>query len=121
MNTLQFNNQNPLNRMMPPVSATNPLTVNTQILKTPPNMGTLNMNSGSVSQTTPNAPGPQIQHQLIESFRLAVQSGLISSDLLNTKLPADVLTNLYQLFQVGFYLAGETVLTTLKKAKYLSV
>ncbi len=57
-----------------------------------------NNNANTINQLN-NSATPQIQNQLIESFKLAVQSGLISADLLNTKLPQDVLTLLYQLFQ----------------------
>lgn len=39
------------------------------------------------------------QSQLLESYQLAVQTNLISGDLLNNKLPSDVLALLNQLFQ----------------------
>ncbi|RNA10025.1 hypothetical protein BpHYR1_022643, partial [Brachionus plicatilis] len=39
------------------------------------------------------------QTQLLESYQLAVQTNLISADLLNNKLPSDVLALLNQLFQ----------------------
>lgn len=61
---------------------------------------------------------PQIQHQLIESFRLAVQAGLISADLLNTKLPQDVLSLLYQLFQtLNQYMNSNQKLNNLNKRR----
>ena len=61
---------------------------------------------------------PQIQHQLIESFRLAVQAGLISADLLNTKLPQDVLSLLYQLFQtLNQYMNSTQKLNNLNKRR----
>lgn len=60
----------------------------------PSSLGNANM-----PNSAQNTSAPQIQHQLIESFRLAVATGLISADLLNTKLPQEVLTMLYQLFQ----------------------
>jgi hypothetical protein len=61
---------------------------------------------------------PQIQHQLIESFRLAVQAGLISADLLNTKLPQDVLSLLYQLFQtLNQYMNSNQKLSNLNKRR----
>ena len=62
-------------------------------------MASLNPNSSNNQLSTANSATPQIQDQLIESFKLAVQSGLISADLLNTKLPQEVLTLVYQLFQ----------------------
>jgi hypothetical protein len=64
------------------------------------NMNNLNNAVNNNNNVNQNAPAPQIQHQLIESFRIAVTSGLLSADLLNTRLPSDVLTMLYQLFQV---------------------
>ena len=67
------------------------------------NLNNLSLNLGGMSSAnnlnSSNPQAPQIQHQLIESFRLAVSAGLISPDLLNTKLPQEVLTLLYQLFQ----------------------
>ena len=81
------------------------------------NMNNLNnaVNSNSVN---PNAPTPQIQHQLIESFRLAVTSGLLSADLLNTRLPSDVLSMLYQLFQVqGQYMNLNSKMDPLSKRR----
>ena len=62
-------------------------------------MASLNPNSSNNQLSNANSATPQIQDQLIESFKLAVQSGLISADLLNTKLPQEVLTLVYQLFQ----------------------
>ena len=71
-------------------------------------------NSPSSNQVTT----PQIQHQLIESFRLAVQAGLISADLLNTKLPQDVLSLLYQLFQtLNQYMNSTQKLNNLNKRR----
>ena len=55
--------------------------------------------SSSSSQQAGSSNSAPIQNQLIESFRTAVTLGLIPADLLNTKLPQDVLTLLYQLFQ----------------------
>lgn len=67
------------------------------------NLNNLSLNLGGLNSVnnlnSANSQAPQIQHQLIESFRLAVSAGLISPDLLNTKLPQEVLTLLYQLFQ----------------------
>jgi hypothetical protein len=62
-------------------------------------MACLNSNNGNNQLSNANSATPQIQDQLIESFKLAVQSGLISADLLNTELPQEVLTLVYQLFQ----------------------
>lgn len=62
-------------------------------------MACLNPISGNNQLQNPNSATPQIQNQLMESFKLAVHSGLISADLLNTKLPQEVLTLVYQLFQ----------------------
>ncbi len=77
-----------------------------------------NMNSSSSNQTLNPSPQPQVQHQLVESFRLAVSSGLISPDLLNTKLPQDVLALLYQLFQtLTNYIATNNKLTDLNKRR----
>ena len=73
----------------------------------------MNNNSNSNQVAT-----PQIQHQLIESFRLAVQAGLISADLLNTKLPQDVLSLLYQLFQtLNQYMNSNQKLNNLNKRR----
>jgi hypothetical protein len=74
----------------------------------------MNSNSSNSNQTAT----PQIQHQLIESFRLAVQAGLISADLLNTKLPQDVLSLLYQLFQtLNQYMTSTQKLNNLAKRR----
>jgi hypothetical protein len=65
-----------------------------------------------------NSATPQIQTQLIESFRLACQAGLISPDLLNTKLPPDVLSLLYQLFQtLNQYMNSNNKLSSLNKRR----
>lgn len=60
----------------------------------------------------------QVQNQLIESFKMAVSLNLISPDLLNTKLPQDVLTLLYQLFQaLNHYVQSTNKLQNLTKRK----
>ncbi len=75
-------------------------------------------NTNSSNQTLNPSPQPQVQNQLIESFRLAVSSGLISPDILNTKLPQDVLTLLYQLFQtLTNYIATNNKLNDLNKRR----
>ena len=74
--------------------------------------------SSSNDQNLNPSPQPQIQHQLIESFRLAVSSGLISADLLNTKLPQEVLTLLYQLFQtLTNYISANNKINELTKRR----
>jgi hypothetical protein len=82
------------NKNLPPTSGSNPTTPLINQMNNPTN------NNSSNNNLNPSTPAPQIQHQLIESFRLAVTSGLLSADLLNTRLPSDVLSLLYQLFQV---------------------
>ena len=83
-------------------------------------------NSNNMTNSMQNAlsgsgnpsPQPQIQHQLIESFKLAVSSGLISADLLNTKLPQEVLNLLYQLFQMlNSYLAANNKIGNINKRR----
>ena len=77
-----------------------------------------NMNNAVNNGLNPNAQAPQIQHQLIESFKLAVTSGLLNADLLNTRLPSEVLTMLYQMFQVqGQYINLNTKMETLSKRR----
>jgi hypothetical protein len=58
-----------------------------------------NSNSSSSSSAANGNNLAQTQAQLIESYRVAVQLGLVTPDLLNIKLPPDVLALIYQLFQ----------------------
>lgn len=86
------------------------------------NLNNMIMNNSAMAssndQSLNPSPQPQIQHQLIESFRLAVSSGLISADLLNTKLPQEVLTLLYQLFQtLTNYISANNKLNELNKRR----
>lgn len=83
-----------------------------------------NLNSSSASNSAGQASGgtnsqaAPIQNQLIDSFRMAVTLGLISPDLLNTKLPQDVLTLLYQLFQtLNHYSNSLARMTALNKRR----
>jgi hypothetical protein len=87
------NNKNNMNFIQSQLQQQQPGNVNLQNSNS-------NNNSNNNSSSNTNQQTPHIQHHLIESFRLAVQAGLISPDLLNTKLPQEVLTLLYQLFQL---------------------
>ena len=67
-------------------------------------LGLAGFNNNSVSNSSNSGASvsnnlAQTQAQLIESYRVAVQLGLVTPDLLNIKLPPDVLALIYQLFQ----------------------
>lgn len=86
------------------------------------NLNNMILNASNGSSNNSNnlnpSPQPQIQNQLIESFRLAVSSGIIHADLLNTKLPQEVLTMLYQLFQtLSSYIASQNKINELNKRR----
>lgn len=90
--------------------------LNNMILNNASN-GNSNNNNNSANNLNPS-PQPQIQNQLIESFRLAVSSGIIHADLLNTKLPQEMLTMLYQLFQtLSSYIASQNKINELNKRR----
>ena len=81
-------------------------------------VGNSTSSSTNLASQQSNQQQPPIQQQLIDSFRMAVQAGLISPDLLNTKLPQDVLSHLYQLFQtLNQYVNANNKLANLTKKR----
>ena len=112
VNGMMSQNKNPFSSQQASIGSNLLSATNNNNLMNMVGLGGSNSNNGLNSAT------PQIQTQLIESFRLACQAGLISPDLLNTKLPPDVLSLLYQLFQtLNQYMNSNNKLSSLNKRR----